>query len=157
MKAVRNIMVLLAASLIGFGFAQDDEAPDGEALFMQSCAGCHMPDGSGQVGDSPALALHVPHLYNAEGGRDYLMNVVMWGLSGEVTSLGEVFDRSMPPRFTLANDELAAILNHVMTSWGNADLIEGEFQPYDADELNAVRRTSREWAIQFRPAIDPEL
>lgn len=125
-KAVRNIMVLLAASLIGFGFAQDDEAPDGEAFFMQSCAGC-------------------------------LMNVVMWGRSGEVTSLGEVFDRSMPPRFTLANDELAAILNHVMTSWGNADLIEGEFQPYDADELTAVRRTSREWAIQFRPAIDPEL
>lgn len=149
-------MLVLATALIGFGFAED-EAPNGADLYAQSCAGCHMPGGEGQEERIPALAGHIPALYNAEGGRDYLMNVVMWGLSGEITVLGETFDRSMPPRFTLADAELAAILNHITTSWDNDAMVEGEFMPFEADELSAVRRTSRDWALQFRPAIDPEL
>lgn len=155
-KFLRIAALALVTTLVGFGFAQDD-ALDGEMLYLQSCASCHMPEGTGQLQDTPALAGHLPHLYNAEGGRFYLMNVVMFGLSGEVTVLGDTINRSMPPRFTLSNAELAAILNHVLTAWGNADLIEGEFEEFTADELNAVRRQSRDWAMQFRPDIPGDL
>ena len=157
MKFLRIIALALVTTLAGFGLAQEDAAPDGELLYMQSCASCHMPDGTGQIQDTPALAGHLPHLYNADGGRTYLMNVVMWGLSGEVTVLGDTINRSMPPRFTLANAELAAILNFVVTAWGNDALIEGEFEEFTTDELNAVRRQSRDWAMQFRPEISGDL
>lgn len=158
MKFLRIAVLALASVAVGFGFAQEEEVPlDGEALYNQSCAGCHMPDGTGQEERIPALAAHVPHLANAEGGREYLMNVVMWGLSGEITVLGETFDRSMPARFTLANEELAAILNYIVTAWGNDALLNDDVAEFTADELNEVRRTSREWALQFRPDIDPEL
>lgn len=145
-----------------FAFAQSQEAADevvidAQAIYYASCAGRHGAVGEGQEGRIPALADHVPHVYNAEGGRDYLMHVLMYGLSGEITVLGETFDGSMPPRYTLSNDELAAVLNFVLTEWGNNALLGPDFEPYAADELNTVRRLSRNWALQFRPAVDPEL
>lgn len=164
MKATRKILILLAVVPLLFVFAQNqgsegEEAVviDGQAVYMASCAGCHGPSGEGQPERIPALANHAPHLFNADGGREYLMHVLMYGLSGEITVLGETFDRSMPPRYTLSDEELAAILNHVLTSWGNEDLLNAGFEPYTPEEFSAVRRVSRNWAIQFRPAIDPEL
>jgi len=157
-KFLRIAALALVTAAVGFGFAQEEEAPlDGENLYLQSCASCHLPEGTGQEERFPALAGHIPHLANADGGREYLMNVVMWGLSGEITVLGETFDRSMPARFTLANDELAAILNYITTAWGNDALLADDFAAFEADELNEVRRSSRDWALQFRPDIDPEL
>lgn len=164
MKATRKILILLAVIPLLFVFAQNQDseaedvvAIDGQAIYMASCAGCHGPSGEGQPERIPGLADHVPHLFNADGGRDYLMNVVMYGLSGEITVLGETFDRSMPPRYTLSDEELAAVLNHIITAWGNDDLLDASYEAYAPEELSAVRRASRDWALQFRPAIESEL
>ncbi|MDH7799325.1 MULTISPECIES: cytochrome c [unclassified Beijerinckia] len=85
----------------GFAFAPKD----GPNLYVTVCQGCHMPGGKGAVGAGiyPALANNK----NLEAGA-YPVEVVVNGLRG------------MPPFRAMLNDEqVAAVVNYVRTSFGN--------------------------------------
>ena len=54
----------------------------GESTYSANCVACHQPNGEGIAGAFPPLAGHIPELYNAEGGREYIINTVLYGLQG---------------------------------------------------------------------------
>lgn len=69
----RTLMALFL--LGGLALAQ----VDGAKLYQQ-CAGCHQANGQGIPGAFPPLAGHVAEILAKEGGRDYLILVLLYGL-----------------------------------------------------------------------------
>jgi len=87
----------------------------GKSLFENNCAACHQSSGKGMVGVFPPLA-----------GSDYLLadkeraiNIVIGGLSGEITVNGIKYNAVMPNFSYLKDPEVASVITYVMSSWGN--------------------------------------
>jgi len=125
-------MKRLAASVAAVvlpAFAQ----PDGAALFVQTCATCHQPDGAGTVGLAPSLK--GDHWAKLGAERAYLPTVLVHGLSGPIKVNGQPFVGSMPAFGAQLDDlSLAALANHVRKLQGAADA-----KPYATDEIKAAR------------------
>lgn len=110
---------------------------DGAAVYAQNCMACHQAEGAGLPGVFPPLAGNVPTLLAADGGREYLTLVLLYGLQGAITVDGQTFNGAMPAWGHLSDDQLAAVLNHVGTDWGN-QLPSGQ-GPFAGAELAAAR------------------
>lgn len=124
---------LLAALIlmVSVAFAQN-----GPALYQQ-CQGCHQPNGAGIPGVFPPLAGHVPDILAAKDGRTWLIQLMLWGMSGEITVKGAKFNGVMPGYRQLGDADLAALLNHISTQWGNK--IPAGQRPFTAAEVQAQR------------------
>lgn len=110
-----------------------------EAAYMANCSSCHQANGEGMPGAFPPFADgHGAELYNADGGPEYLMHTVLFGLQGEIEVHGTSYDGAMPAWPQLSDEDLAGALNHITTEWGNAELVE-DFEPFTADDLAAAR------------------
>jgi len=120
--------------------------------YEASCAGCHGYTGEGLPGATPPLAGVVPRLLVLDDGREYLINVVLHGLSGRIEVEGRGYDGLMPSFGHVPDKDIAAVLNHVATAWGNREMlpaVEPEFTALevalaraiatDQSELNRVR------------------
>lgn len=116
--------------------AQDGNA--GEAVYAANCQACHQANGEGLTGAFPPLTEHTATLYNNEGGRDYLANLLVYGLQGQITALDSSYNGVMPAWAQLSDDDLAATLNYTLTSWGN-DGLTTDFSDYTAEDIAAVR------------------
>lgn len=94
----------------------DERIIAGKNIYAQTCIACHQAEGQGMKGTFPPLA-----------NSDYLMNdkarsvqVVVKGLSGEITVNGEKYNSVMPPQYPHLNDEdIANVLTYVRNSFGN--------------------------------------
>ena len=85
----------------------------GSRVYLQNCIGCHGPAGQG-MGMQPAL----PGSATVNGDPAALTAWVMFGVRPATMPAGKY--PPMMPQFTyLKDDELAAVLTHVRTSWGN--------------------------------------
>lgn len=120
----------------------------GDQVFVGVCQACHQSTGLGVAGQYPPLV-----------GSDWLLRdpetpirIVLYGLEGPITVKGSSFNNKMP-RFhdKLSDDEIAAALTFVRSSWGNsAPVITaeqvaavrsklGERNPWSSAELSALR------------------
>ena len=126
----------------------------GESAYSANCVSCHQPNGQGVAGAFPPLAGHIPALYNAEGGREYIINTVLYGLQGEIQVQGETYNGVMNPWSQLSNEEVAATLNHELTSWDNASMLE-DFSPIQPDEVEGLRGQDLTGAqvLELRPVL----
>jgi mono/diheme cytochrome c family protein/heme/copper-type cytochrome/quinol oxidase subunit 4 len=107
-----------------------------------NCVACHQPNGQGVPSAFPPQAGHAAEIYNVEGGRTYMIHTVLWGLQGEIKVDGKTYNGIMTPWGSLLKDEqIAAVLNHVLTSWGNDALLE-DFTPITAEEVALERANS---------------
>jgi mono/diheme cytochrome c family protein len=131
---------LLACALLAA--APGVGAADGEALFAQHCAACHQTNGGGTPGLAPALAGTLGARATKPAGRDYLVQVLLSGLNGPITSQGQPFNGFMPAFTQLPDAELAAVLNHVLGEFNGATLAAGHV-PLSEGELAAARRGKR--------------
>jgi mono/diheme cytochrome c family protein/heme/copper-type cytochrome/quinol oxidase subunit 4 len=113
----------------------------GERTYASTCQGCHQPGGVGLPGAFPPLAGHMPSLYNAEGGREYLIDVLLYGLTGQIQVNGQTYNGNMPAWPGLSDEQIAAVLNHELTAWGNDAELES-FTPILPDEVAARRGES---------------
>lgn len=109
-----------------------------EAAYMASCSSCHNATGAGIPQVFPPLAGHANDVYNADGGREYLIHVLLYGLTGQITVDGISYSSAMPAWANLGDDALANVYNHIVTAWGNEDSVAG-FEPMTADEIAAQR------------------
>lgn len=138
----------------------------GERFYPQ-CAACHGETGGGIAGLAPALA----GASWVTGPPEWLGRIILQGLNGPVTVLGESFDGVMPPHGHMShlNDTaLAGLMTYLRRSWGNkADPVSAEMvaairtasadrsQPWTVEELEAVpvdrgfKRFEGEFAISF--------
>jgi mono/diheme cytochrome c family protein len=92
-------------------------AARGAALYSVNCAACHQNNGQGLPGVFPPLA--GDPVVRALDPTEHIITVLN-GKQGSV--LGGIRYASPMPAFKgiLNDDDLAAILNHERTSWGNA-------------------------------------
>lgn len=88
---------------------------NGEKVYGQVCAACHMADGKGTPGTFPPLA-----------GSDYLgdpkhhAGIIVKGLSGEITVNGAKYNGVMPPQGSLSDYDIASVATYERNTWGNA-------------------------------------
>lgn len=110
---------------------------DGAKLYGQ-CAGCHQANGQGLPGAFPPLAGHVSEILNLKGGREYLILVLLNGLQGQIEVKGMKYNGAMPAFGQLKDEEIAALLNHLATAWGDDKKVK-DFKPFTAAEVKALR------------------
>ena len=113
-----------------------DAGAAGEAVYSSNCASCHQAEGQGQAGLWPPLGEHAAHLYNAD--RGYLPKLILYGLSGDIAVAGEMYNGQMPAWKQLGDDDIAEVLNHILSNWGNEAVTEN-FEPYTAEEIKPFR------------------
>ena len=117
----------------------DADTSVGETVYTTNCASCHQQTGVGIPGAFPPVAGHAPELALAEGGREYLANLLLYGLQGEIQVSGETYNGVMAAWAQLSDDELASTLNYALSSWGNADALPPDYPAFTADEIAAQR------------------
>lgn len=133
---MRTRAAISLALLIGTALVQGTLAQNGATVYQQ-CAGCHQTTGQGIPGAFPPLAGHVPEILAAKGGRPYLIEVVLYGLQGQIRVKGQTYNGAMPGFAQLSDANVAAVLNHISTSWGNK-LPKGQ-KAFTAAEVKAQR------------------
>lgn len=124
-------LLLMVAASVSLASAQSAKSP-----YTTNCSACHQTTGKGVPGAFPPLAGHFPAILAADG-RKYTINVLLYGLSGPVKVNGKTYNGVMPAFAQLSDDDLAAILNDVSTSWKNT--LPDTQKPYTADEIKAER------------------
>lgn len=91
-------------------------AIDGGAIYNAQCSACHQATGTGIPGAFPPLA-----------GSEWLLadpaiavSIVHDGLQGQIEVAGNTFAGVMPPfGSSLSSGEIAAVLTHIRSEWGN--------------------------------------
>lgn len=86
----------------------------GKSVYGTTCFACHQSEGQGIPNAFPPLAKS--DYLNADANR--AINVVIKGLSGEITVNGKKINSVMPSQ-NLSDDEIADVLTYVYSSWGN--------------------------------------
>jgi mono/diheme cytochrome c family protein len=91
-------------------------AIDGAQLFATHCVACHQATGLGIAGAFPPLA-------GSEwvaGSPHVLAKILLHGVEGNLTVLGKSYAAQMPAFKEKLNDsEIAAVLSHIRSQWGN--------------------------------------
>lgn len=99
-------------------------AVDGGTIFAANCAACHQANGQGLPGVFPPLA-------GSEwvvGDPKVLANILLHGVSGKIEVAGQSFDGMMPAFAQLSDAEIAGVLTHIRSTWGNqAEAISADF------------------------------
>lgn len=115
------------------------DTTSGQMVFNANCLACHQVTGAGIPAVFPPLVEHVPGLLAVEGGRRYLVDVVLFGLTGRIAVAGQDYDGMMPAWGHLSDEQLADVLNYVATVWDNGSLLPDGFVAFTPDEVLAVR------------------
>jgi mono/diheme cytochrome c family protein len=111
-------------------------------VFEQRCIICHQPNAQGVAGLYPPLADSIGNYVGVKDGRQYLVHVLINGLSGTVVVKGVTYNGVMPQFANLSDDEIAAALNEVLTRFNAAELPK-DFQPITPDEVKAGRAITK--------------
>lgn len=96
--------------------SQKPAGPNGATLYGNNCASCHQANGQGVPGVFPPLA--GDPVVTAQDPTEHI-DVVLNGAQGSTIN-GKTYDAPMPGFANQFSDaEIAAIINHERTSWGN--------------------------------------
>lgn len=91
-------------------------AVSGANVYQTNCSSCHGADGQGSPGAFPPLA----HNAFVTGAPAAVIHVLKNGLNGPVKVGTQTYNGQMPAwKGTLDNDQIAAVITHIRTSWGN--------------------------------------
>ena len=127
------VVVILAFALAGIALAKTD----GAAVY-QRCSICHKDTGTGVGTVFPPLAGHAARLVKAD--RAFPVQVILFGLEGEIEVEGKTFKGMMPALGSqLKDNEIAAVLNHILASWGNDKMLPKGHKEYTSTEIKALR------------------
>jgi mono/diheme cytochrome c family protein len=93
-----------------------DYAASGPNLYTSNCSACHGATGAGVPGAFPPLA--GDPVVSATDPKAQI-GIVLHGLHGAKIK-GTAYTSQMPPFAQLSDNDIAAIIDHERTSWGNA-------------------------------------
>jgi mono/diheme cytochrome c family protein len=103
----------------------------GAGSYVRNCANCHGTGGGGW--DQYPGVGHTAALFLAEGGREYVVDLHLYGLASRR------WRAPMPPMGHLADVEMAAVLNYVLTGFGNERVLPPGAPLYRPEEVTARR------------------
>lgn len=118
----------------------------GEKVYRQRCVSCHQENGLGVEGTYPPLA----QSSWVTGDPNRLAAILLYGINGNLTVNGKVYNGNMPAWESLKDEQLAGVATYVRNSWGNAaDTVRPEtvaearkkivrVAPWTEQELNDV-------------------
>ncbi|HYW02959.1 MAG TPA: c-type cytochrome [Gammaproteobacteria bacterium] len=102
----------------------------GKHVYEQNCSGCHQDDGGGVTGEFPPLAGNP--MVQEDNPRDAIRMVLRGGFQAHTKSQPEPY--SMPPMGDwLNNEQVAAVVSYIRTSWGN------KASKVTASQVNRIR------------------
>jgi len=110
----------------------------GARTYDTNCSGCHQGSGRGIAGGFPPLAGHAPQLFEQRGGA-FMVRLVLFGMTGAITVEGTQYNGAMPSWSSLRDDEIAAVIDHVLTAWGNDAQLPKDFKPILPSDVAAAR------------------
>ncbi len=90
-------------------------AVDGKALYAAQCAACHQATGAGLPGVFPPL----DGSEWVQGEPRVLANILLHGITGEITVKGNKYQGAMPAFAQLSDAELAGIASFIRGNWSN--------------------------------------
>lgn len=105
---------------------------DGQQVFNVNCVSCHQTTGKGLPGVFPPL----DGSEWVNGDTRILANIVLHGVSGEISVAGQSYKGAMPSFAQLGDAELAAVLNHIRSAWSNKS------PPLQSELIAAERKAS---------------
>ncbi|MBL6763339.1 MAG: c-type cytochrome [Verrucomicrobiae bacterium] len=110
----------------------------GKQLYGMTCGACHQDHGFGMAGMAPPLA-------DSEwvaSSEDRLIRIVLQGIGGPITVLGQKFDMDMPGHGTFSDEQIASVLTYIRREWDHTH------DPVSSGKVAAVRKatSSREEA-----------
>ena len=98
-------------------------AVDGKALYAAQCAACHQATGAGLPGVFPPL----DGSEWVQGEPRVLANILLHGITGEITVKGNKYQGATPAFPQLSDAELAGIASFIRGNWSNkADALQAE-------------------------------
>lgn len=121
----------------------------GRDSYVRNCMNCHGGDGRGW--DQYPGVGHTARLFNAPGGREYVVDVHLYGLTSSR------WRAPMPPMGHLHDVEMAAVINHVLTHFGNQAALSAGARLLLPSDV-AARREQRLSPAEVngrRPALEP--
>jgi mono/diheme cytochrome c family protein len=130
---IRLVITTLIVASASLTHAQDysDDA-------YATCSACHLPDGAGVPGAFPRIRDRAAAIAALDGGREYLITVVTYGLMGAIEVDGnQMFGVMAGNAGAMSNEELAAALNYVVFELNDAEA-DG-IEPFTASEVEAVQ------------------
>lgn len=90
-------------------------AANGKQLFTANCVACHQASGKGLPGVFPPL----DGSEWVTGDERTVANILLHGVTGEITVMGNSFKGAMPAFAQLSDAELAAVASYVRAEWSN--------------------------------------
>jgi mono/diheme cytochrome c family protein len=131
----------------------------GEAIYKELCFSCHGSDGRGApMAGAPAGTTMAPPLAGSPrvvGHRDYVVRVLLHGLTGPIEGKEYNGGAVMVPMGTNTDQWIADAANYVRTAFGNGA------RPFvTVDHVAAVRKTGTRrtpWTVAELSAIVPAL
>ncbi|MBS0466484.1 MAG: cytochrome c [Proteobacteria bacterium] len=90
-------------------------AVDGKAIFAAQCAACHQATGAGLPGVFPPL----DGSEWVQGSTKVLANILLHGITGDITVKGNKYSGSMPSFAQLSDAELAGVASFIRGNWSN--------------------------------------
>ncbi len=147
---VLAVLVLVPAVVAqGTPIAETDTSA-GETIFNTNCMACHQTTGQGIPGAFPPLAGHLPEVVAADGGREYAIDVVLYGLQGAINVNGMAYNSVMTPWASMFDDQqIADVLNYAATAWDNAAALPEGFTAFTAEEVATQRATTLDAAAVY--------
>ncbi len=130
---IKSIATLLF-SLALPSLAHTQTVVDGANIYKR-CAACHQASGAGVPGVYPKLGAQVARFAANPQGRAYLITVVSAGIMGELKIDGRAYNGYMPAQAGLGDEQVAALLNHVVGGVAKAS----SAKLFTTDEVKAVR------------------
>lgn len=115
-------------------------AVDGAQIYTAQCLACHQATGAGLPGVFPPLA----GSEFVQGKEAVVIQILLHGIDGEVVVKGNTYKGQMPEFGSKLNDaEIAAVLTHVRSSFGNT---AGEVTPeLVKDQRAATQSRNKPW------------
>ncbi|NCU04638.1 MAG: cytochrome c [Chitinophagaceae bacterium] len=85
----------------------------GKTVYETNCMSCHMPEGTGLEGTFPPLAKS-----KNLADKNRMIKVILQGMKGPLKVNGVTYESQMVG-VSLADKEVADVLNYIRNSWGN--------------------------------------
>lgn len=125
---MKTLFSLLPIFILFLANCQPNQHREGERLYKQHCANCHMDGGEG-------LSALIPPLSGTdylEKNREKLPCILRYGLKDTIVVNGKIYAEEMPGVATLSDIHITNILNYINNAWGNSK------EPYRLEEVQQL-------------------
>ena len=114
---------------------------DGGQLYAANCVACHQASGAGVPGVFPPLAQS--EWVDADD-PGVMIRILLHGIHGPLTVAGTQYNGEMPNFAKFSDEELAALVTHVRSSFGNTA------SATDAQTVAGVRQSTQDQAAPWK-------